>query len=885
MKNYWFIIVSFLSVFTVSAQQVSGVILNEFSEPLQGANIMLLPEDQSKKVQFTASKANGSFSFEVSTGIFTIKVNFLGYKAYEEKLNLENQSLPLKIQLQPKEDQLDEVLIDYKYQPIKAKLDTIVVDVQAFSNGKERKLKELLNKVPGLEVDRNGIIKLNGKTVQYFLVENKVFFGGGSKLGVENIPADAVKQIELLDNFTEVEFLKDVLNTDELALNVTLKEDKKNLFFGDLEVGLGNKKFRDLHAALFYYSPQKTFNFIGDHNTYGKAALSEDDIFRFLGNKSKFTLNTNNLNSTNASLFSMGKENREVVETQSEIAALNYTKDYEKTDFNTYLIFNQNEARARKENRINYLQNNTSESRNSLIQNRSLSGLASFQLNYKRNKNSRMRLQTDANFSVSDNSYFLESFSTDSQNQINQKTETDFFDVNALFEYHRSFSKNTKSTLVFSSNINQRDPISLYESAEPILPNQIALIQDDQYFIEQIQQINNQEHQIRFRLYQILSNNLHVNFDVGNVLQYSNFISNETQLLSNGSQNSFENQGFGNDLNYTLNNAYVGAEFSFKIGKLINKPALNLHYYYFNKAQQGENRTHNQLLFEPKWDAQLNITKSEKISFNYTWNNQFPRPELVASQLKLQQFNLVFRGNELLQQERFHNFRLHYTNFNSPNNFSYFGSLYLNRKTKVIREQVVLEGINQFLTPELRDTPENYYGGSFSISKKIQFIEPFVRPSFSVSDYSQLVNNEDVASKRQTQNLEAGFYIRGKKLPYIKFSYQKSYQQFSGITDADFETDEIKVNLDYVFLNNWNLTSDFTYFKNQQIQGFTEEFNFLDFSLSYQKENSPWLFSVLVNNAIDVKNINRNQFSDFTTNQATSFVLPRMFLAKIAYKF
>lgn len=885
MKNNSVFFIFLLCTYFAFSQNIEGTIYNEFSQPLQGAAIMLLPKNENEKVLFTTSDKVGKFQLAPSTTEFILKINYLGYLTYEETFSTKKESLQLQINLQPKEDELQEITIDYQYQPIRTKLDTIVIDLQAFGNGKERKLKELLNKVPGLEVDRNGIIKVNGKAVRYFLVENKFFFGGGSKLGVENIPADAVEQIELLDNFTEVEFLKDVLNTDELALNVKLKEDKKKLFFGDLETGLGNRNFRTIHTAIFYYSPTQTFNFIGDHNTYGKAALSEDDILRFLGNKSSFAFNTNNLNTTNASLFSMGNEKREVVDTQSEIAALNYTRDFEKTDINSFFIFNQNKDNSIREDLITYLQDDTQEVRNTLLGNSSVSGLGSFQLNYSKDKNKRMRFQTDASFSVSENTSLLQSNSVNNQQDINQQTEIDFFDFNNLFEYHQSHSKKTKSTLVISSNVNKQNPLSLYQSALPILPNQISLIQDETFFIEQMKEINNQEHQVRLKLYQILSKNWHINFDVGNVFQYSNYVSNEAQILSNGNENSLTDQGFGNNLNYTLNNAYAGAEFTFKIGKWINKPSLNLHYYYFIKAQLDSEISHHKLLFEPAWESQLNISTSEKISFNYTWNNQFPRPDLVANQQQLQQFNLVYRGNELLQEERFHNFRLFYTNFNTDKGFRYFGSLYINRKTKVIREQIILAGINQFLTPELRDAPENYYGGSFNISKKIKFFEPYIRPQFSVADYSQLVNNEDISSVRQTQSLELGFRVRGKNLPYFKVSYEKSFQQFTGITNSEFETDQVQANLDYVFLKNWNITADFTYFKNNQLNGFSEEFNFLDFSVSYQKENSPWSISILANNVLNLKNISRNQFSDFTISEKTSFVLPRMFLLKFGYKF
>lgn len=868
----------------------SGKVVDEQEKGLNGASIMLLPKSKNNKVLFATSQTSGSFSLEVVSDSYLLKVNYLGYESYEDSIKITNKDYSKQIQLFPKIDNLDEVIIDYKYQPIRTKLDTMIVDVQAFADGNERKLKELLNKVPGLEVDKNGIIKLNGKAVQHFLVENKLFFGGGSKLGVENIPADAVEQIELLDNFTEVEFLKDVLNTDELALNVKLKEDKKKLWFGEVELGLGNSSFRDAHTAVFYYSPEQTLNLIADHNTYGKTALSQDDILRFLGNKSQFALSTNNLNRTNASLFSMARKKKNVTQTQAEIVALNYTKEIKKTDYNSYLIFNHTDQEAFNEKLITYLQDNNTnqESRTTRLSNNAIAGLGSFQLKRNKTKNKHLKYQADANFSIRENTYFQESELENTTFQISKQLEADFFDFSQFLEYHQSHSKKTKSTLVVNSNINQNNPTTLYQSSTPILPNQISLIQDDAYFLEQIKKITNQEHQIRYRLYQVLSNNFHLNLDVGNVFQFSNFNTEESQILTTGEENSLANQGFGNDMNYLLNNAYAGAEFRFKLGKLINKPAINLHYYHFQNSQNQEKVSVNKVLFEPKWHSQINFTSAHKLSFDYSWNNQFPRPNLIANRFQLSNFNLIFRGNELLQEERFHDFKLHASNFKMGGAINYFASLYFNRKTKVIREQVQIDGINQFLSPELRNTPENFYGGVFNISKQFKYLAPFISPKFSVSDYSQLVNNQDISSARRDQKIEVGVHLRNfrnQKLPSVKLSYEKSFQQFRGITNSNFETDEIKFDFDYTFLSDFNFVSEFTYFKNRQLDGFTEEFNFLDLKLSYQKENSPWAFTLMLNNALDVRSISTNQFSDFLTTQTTTFVLPRMLMLKIGYRF
>ena len=128
-------------------------------------------------------------------------------------------------------NQLDEVILSYKI-PIEVKEDTIIYTVDAFRSGKERKLRELLKKLPAIKVDRTGNVTAQGKKITKVLVDGKTFFTGNSKLAVDNIPAAVVDKIEILDNYNEISFLKGLQDTDAMALNIHLKEDKKKFVWG-----------------------------------------------------------------------------------------------------------------------------------------------------------------------------------------------------------------------------------------------------------------------------------------------------------------------------------------------------------------------------------------------------------------------------------------------------------------------------------------------------------------------------------------------------------------------------------------------------------------------------------------------------------------------------
>src|SRR5699024_4411426 len=166
--------------------------------------------------------------------------------------------------------------------------DTITYRTDKFITGDERKLRDVLKKLPGVEVDREGNVTVNGKKVDKLMVDGQDFFGGDTKLGVNHIPADAVDEVETIDDYHEVAFMKGLSDSDKMAMNIKLKEDKKNFVFGESEAGGGVKKRYYLHPALFYYSPKTTANFIGSLNNTNDRPLDWQDVMRFKGGAGSF---------------------------------------------------------------------------------------------------------------------------------------------------------------------------------------------------------------------------------------------------------------------------------------------------------------------------------------------------------------------------------------------------------------------------------------------------------------------------------------------------------------------------------------------------------------------------------------------------------------------
>ena len=111
-------------------------------------------------------------------------------------------------------EQLEGVEVTYE-MPVSIQGDTIVYNADSFNTGSERKLKDVLENLPGVEINADGQIEVEGRQVRKVMVEGKDFFDGDSKIATENIPANAVDKVQVLKNFNEISQLSGVTNNDD----------------------------------------------------------------------------------------------------------------------------------------------------------------------------------------------------------------------------------------------------------------------------------------------------------------------------------------------------------------------------------------------------------------------------------------------------------------------------------------------------------------------------------------------------------------------------------------------------------------------------------------------------------------------------------------------
>jgi hypothetical protein len=869
------------------SQTLIGTVKDTLGNPLQNANVIAKPLLEKQGLKFAIADHLGRYKLELEKDVpYEVRVSYLGFQ--EEILNLPANFTQKEhhFKLAETGQELKEITITYDYQPVVVKKDTLIYDVKAFTTGNERKLKEQLEKLPGVEVDKNGGVTVQGKKVTKFLVEGKSFFGGGTKLGVENIPADAVDKVEVLDNFNEVGFLKQVSDSDDLAMNIKLKEEKKKFIFGDIEAGAevaDDNGFYLGHAALFYYAPKTNVSFIGDLNNIGKRTFSFEDMMRFQGGASSFISGRRQL----TNLYSFASDNTDVLENKSQFSAINFRREINsKLDVEGFGIFSKLFTTTLRESQIEYLQNNafTFEQRTNTAENRAVLGIGNIKLNYSPNKKAKVFYNGQFQASNNDNSSMLNSVRDGNAISFETLNEIDNIQIKQFVEWHKQINNKHTTTFVVNQSYDNNKPQNTWLTDTEFLTGLIPLENDSFYNIQQIKKVQNNSIDALFKHYWIVNNFNHLYTNIGNNFGTTKLDISEKQFLTNGTINDFAENGFGNNMNYFLNDFFVGLEYKFKIGKWVNKPALYSHFFYLETQQVTNDYKITTHLLEPKWHSEYEFNQSESLKFDYQLSNTFPEASQLLERFTLQNYNSVFRGNALLRNERFHSAVLRYNKTSMYRGLMLFANASFNKKVRTIRNDVELLGIDQFTTPTITDNPETNWRATGTIEKRIHKFRASLNANLSWFNYVQTVNNTTTTNDRNNQSIGVRVRTANKKWPGASVSYNKSFSQFSGLTQSRLTSDRIGLDLDIDFLKHFNFKTDYQITYNEDSNNQKTDFSIANAFLSYQKKNNPFRFELSAQNFLNNGVKINNSFSDFMISNTTTFILPRIVMLSVSYK-
>ncbi len=882
-------LVGFFSYCNAQKIKISGKITDVIQNPLSYANILAIPKADNQEVKFAITENDGSYKLGLAKNqTYELTVSYLGYKPQTIIITTTDQNLSKNFILKENPDQLDEVNIKYT-PPITVKKDTITYDVSKFVTGEERKLRDALKKLPGVEVDRAGNVMVNGKKVTKVLVENKTFFTGNSKLAVNNIPADAVEKIEVLDNYNEVAMLKGLQDSEDMAMNILLKEDKKKFVFGDIEAGAGIEERYLLHPNLFYYSPKTNVNFIGDLNNQGIKSFSFRDYLEFEGGFGKLLDDAGNYFSLFNSDFAQYLNNQDFTDNTNQFGALNIRQSVSKhTDISGYLITSNSKTQTAS-NTLNYYQNIAdpfTEDRTVANNLNNFFTIGKVTIDYDPSYKEDFAYNAFVKVTNNDSHGFVNTLSPNQSNHITTLTDVTSLNLKQNISYSRKLSKAHTATLEATYNFQNDKPITEWLTNRQILQGLIPL--EDSAIYNILQTKNSKSHNFNavIKDYWTLNNFNHLYTSVGINTSFNDFFNEDVQLLNDGPINNFSSAGFGNDFGYHFIDTYLGLEYKFQVGIATFKPAVFYHGYLWRTQQFDNAKTFSKNLFLPQFTTKVEFNNSEKLNFRYKLNARFPSINQLANNFVLSNFNSVYRGNSQLENQLYHSATLSYYKFSLFRNLNLNLNTSFNKRIESIKTVSELNGIESFNTTTMFDEPEHNWTISGRISKKIKKIRYNLSSRFSYNDNFQILNNETNLNISKSISSTIGIETFFKNYPNVEINYTKDYSNYKALNNtSQFENDKLELILEYDFLRDFIFKADYTFDNyNNKSQNINNTFDTANTSLFYQIEDSPWGFEVNATNIFDVKFKQQNSFNAFVISDSRTYVLPRIVMFKVSYK-
>lgn len=846
---------------------------------MANANIIAEPQDSLQQLKFAITGEGGQYRLKLENIPYNVTASYMGFEPYNFNIK-PSGAINRDIILKPKAEGLEEVVIE---MPVVVKEDTIVYNVDQLVTGDERKLKDVLKKLPGVEVDRDGTIRVRGKEVTVMLVENKKFFGGGSKLAIDNIPADAVDQIEVLDNYNEVAFLKNVSDSDDMAMNVKLKEDKKNFAFGDIEASKGNMDFYRAHSNLFYYSPKTNLNFIGNLNNVREQVLTYEQYFDFRsGLNPVFNQGNTDFDFSNDD-FSQFLESEDVVESRRQFGALNFSQEVNnKLNISAYGIFSKTneETFVQAINRYNPF---TEISKRSSATDNIL-GIGHIKAVYLPNLTDQWYFKTQFKKTKNGFDNIINSVVDTINNTFitHENVAGSFF--NQSIEWHRKSSREHTFSFAVNYTYEERAPKTLWETSDRILQDLIPVVEQPVYQLNQSKRVTNNQFDAIFKHYWVLNKNNHIYSTLGNTYLNQQFFIRDFQELDDGNINDFSEGNFGNDLDFSLNDLFLGLHYKFQLGIFSFDQGLFLHHYQWRVSQQSV-ISKDKTVVLPGFSAEAKLSQTKELEFNYRLQTSFSDASRFASKYYLSSYNSVQQGNENLENGLSHNFNLRYNKFSTYRGFRYYAVVNYIEQARGVVNSVNYEGINQSVMPILLDEPENRWSIYGNISKKISDINFSAGIRYNTSKYKQLVNSSLVENK----NSSFSYNLSGKtlfdNLPIVELGFRQSFGNYtlSG-RKSEFVTSEPFVNIDYDFWKGFIFSFDYRAYRyrNKDLN-LRNNYEIANASIYYKKENSAWSFEIEAQNLFDVNFKSRNSFSSYIISDIRTYILPRVVMFSVGY--
>lgn len=871
------IILSFLFTLVTTfcfAQSISGTVKDGNNNSIGFVNILIKEKtNPSQIVEFT-NTTNGNFSISLKKSYKEILVEVNSHEFENETFTIQNpiknKDYNIKFILSKKRiKEIEEVIISANKKRFVVKKDTISYNVESYKDQYDRKLQDVLIKIPGLEVNQKyGEIKYKGKSIETVTLDGDNLFGYNYSIGTKNINIDLVEQIEVIENYSDNALLQGIEGGEKVAINIKLKKEKTD-YSGNIDLGLGinndskllnntsttilgiSKKYKSFGVLSFnniginqspfdYFAGRKGLEEIKEQNLFAQKIISESPFGNLLDDE---RVNINN------SLF---------------INYNNLFKINKRLSLKTNLYYLTDNLKLNQSNIHEYKIGNDFFTTQDILSTIKKPNLYRGDIEVKFISSIESLIEYKAKFNyekINTDSEILQNQSDLIQNTL--KTENIYFN----------------QKLIYTNRLKENQALQIQlNNAFSSAPQNLLFFEKNSF--DFTSQNSNFKKKYLDAIISILksSPNSKSSFSVGANYDSNPYNSNNNHLNKTNVVNLTKKSIYSlGSSNYTINN------WSFI-------PTYSIRYLFQDLRNDKLITDDNNeiLLFEPSFLIRYKINNisyvSSKVSYNqnpFSEEYIFKNPVFISNRLQLsnnpslqikksQVYNFNYYNNNLYKQF-FFNFSLNY----QKNNSDFFSDYSIN-ENQIILHNFYVEGRNDNL--------------SFKIVSE-KFIDLLsttfkITSNFSHSNYKNIVNNSQLR-ENSSNNFNNIFTIRSAFSGKLNFENELSFNYFSNksenskLINNTSLTNGLKIK--YNYSNNIFASFSGDYFL-PNITNKNNSYLFLDFNIIFKPENKQYEVNLIGKNLLNNKIFTQIQTSDFSKNILQSNLISRYILVNFSYK-
>lgn len=922
MQNF-FTLLAFLVFTAVGFSQtisIKGKVTMPDDYPLESATVYLTSVKDSSVVNYTISDKNGNWEIKTrkTTQPVILKISYIGFADFKQELGTPEQNIDLgTLKLEDLPTELSEVVITRDIPPIRIKKDTLEFNASSFKVRPDANVESLLKQLPGVEIDNEGKITVNGKEVNQILVNGKPFFDKDGKIALENLPAELIEKVQVTDTKSKEEELSgEKASGNNSSINLTIDEKKNKGLFGKLMGGYGTGERYESSGLFNYFKGSRKISVLASSNNINSTGFSMNEIFDNMSggrNRSVSTRSDGSFN-INGVQFGGGKGI-----TRSNIIGVNYADELVKGyDSNLgYFYTSQNSENNNRTRQTTFL---PGDANTGTGLNRSFTTESSARSNsdaYTHNITSAFTFKTDTLTTIYfepklsiNNSKFSNRSSQSSVNENNvllntsdadRFDETDTQTFSNILEYYRKLKKKGRSVSFGVDNNNSTNDIANFNNS----------VTTSYFNPEGLPEITNDiRNQVRY--------NKKIDDRYGVRLNYVEPVSDslriKTELLYRNRKSVENRRGFDFDQftgRYTMANELLTNYLSSTTNTItpnmsifLEKKKLNISLSggaaftqfdnFSNYLNQETRLNKDYILPTAEAYASYSFTTSKYLWANYSYGVEFPLPQQVLPVQDLSDPIFTYVGNPDLDPTKSHNVYFGFGDYDYNTQAGYYiyagGYLY---DRQVVSSTIFDESARRITTYEnVSGTYYSWVGGSWnkSIKQEAHKFKVSLDVNANFNYFKGFVNGQ-MYDARETA-LNPGLFLTwdyGELLsvtPSYSFTTEKTnYTNFTVNSASNF-IHRAGLQTTSYWPKHFVFGNDFNYIYNSQIaDGFRKDYLLWNTSLGYNFLNDKLLFKVKVYDLLN-QNLNATRtISPTSITDEQNTVLKRYAMFSLTFKF